>query len=38
MTPWQARKDWGWKHEYDIDALVAFMLKRLSEIKKTQGK
>jgi hypothetical protein len=28
-----ARKDWDWNHEYDLDALVAYMITRLRQIK-----
>jgi hypothetical protein len=27
----QARKDWGWKHDYDLDAMTRHMFKRLKE-------
>jgi hypothetical protein len=27
-----ARGDWGWKHEYDIDALVKVMFKSLAPV------
>lgn len=27
----RARQDWGWKHDYDLDAMTADMLKHLAE-------
>ena len=27
-----ARNDWGWKHDYDIDHLVEFMLDYLTPL------
>jgi len=27
-----ARKEWGWKHEYDLDSMVDIMLKHITEI------
>jgi nucleoside-diphosphate-sugar epimerase len=29
----KAREEWDWSHEYDMDALVRFMVTRLREIK-----
>ena len=26
IDPTNAQRDWGWKHDYDIEALVDFML------------
>lgn len=31
----EARRDWGWKNEYDIDKLVHSMMKDVSERLKT---
>ena len=31
-----ARKEWGWKHEYDLDAMTVDMLKAVKE-KKARG-
>ena len=33
----QARADWGWRPEYDLDAMVAKMLTRLKEIQVEQA-
>lgn len=27
----EARRDWGWKHEYDLDQLVARMIQDVSD-------
>lgn len=27
----EARRDWGWKHEYDLDKLVAEMIRDVGE-------
>jgi nucleoside-diphosphate-sugar epimerase len=36
-TTSQARADWGWRPEYDLDAMVAKMLTRLKEIQTEQA-
>jgi len=28
----QARKDWGWKHEYDMEALTKIMIKNIKKL------
>ncbi len=33
MDDSNARRDWDWNHEFDIDAMSAYMIKRLREIK-----
>lgn len=33
----EARCDWGWKHEYDIDRLVADMMSKVTDHYKRNG-
>ena len=33
----EARKDWGWENDYDLDAMVADMIKNLAPRYKSQG-
>ena len=33
----QARIDWGWKHDYDLEHLVDIMITNLKRIYKTEG-
>ena len=34
----QAREDWGWKHDYDLEHLVDIMITNLKRIYKTDEK
>ena len=34
----QARQDWGWKHDYDLEHLVDIMITNLKRIYKTDEK
>jgi nucleoside-diphosphate-sugar epimerase len=34
----EARRDWGWKHDYDLQRMVADMLAKLSPRLTAEGK